>query len=140
MIEACALLHQAQRPRDQDGQVLATYTDYDLVRDLMAEEFATTQQDGLTPAQRQAVEAVIQLQAASGAETVSVLEVAKKLGIDRSSAQRRLSGAARCGYVRNLETRSRQPAAYAKGEDLPEPRTFLPTAQELRNKDDTEPH
>jgi len=134
MISACAILHQTQRKRTENGAILADLTDYTIVRELMADAFAATQQDGLTPAQRQAVEAVETLckESPSGATGVSLTAVKERLGLDKSAAQRRLSGAVRLGYARNLESRPKQPAAYVVGDPLPEPITALPEVADLK--------
>jgi hypothetical protein len=58
LVAASAMLHQAQRRRDDDGTIVASLDDYALVRELLVEAFAAAQQDGLTPAQREAVKAV----------------------------------------------------------------------------------
>ena len=133
LIAACAILHQQQRARTSSGAVEASLEDYALVRELVAETFSSAQQEGLTRAQREAVEAVGVLTSGGplAALGVSAAAVGQHLGIDRSAAYRRLANPLRAGYVRNLETRPRLPAQYVPGDPLPPAQSALPTRDEL---------
>jgi hypothetical protein len=137
LISACAILHQARRPRDDDGAIVATLDDYTAVRELLAESFAAAQQEGITPAQREAVEAVVTLcrdekLAVAG---VSLRQVAEQLKIDKSAASRRLANPLEAGYVRDLNVdnqgkhRTGRKAAYVVGDPLPPPEDALPTVE-----------
>jgi hypothetical protein len=140
LIDACALLHQAQRPRDADGAILATIEDYALVRDLLAESFAAAQQEGLTAAQREAVATVIALCADPKVAEVGVplRRVAEALKLDKSAVSRRLANPIEAGYVRDLNVddkgkhRNGKPAAYVPGDPMPAPEEALPTVDALR--------
>src|SRR5206468_7912547 len=61
LIAACAILHQVQRERAEDGAILAALQDYAIVRDLVHEAFTSAQQDAITPQQREAAAAVADL-------------------------------------------------------------------------------
>jgi hypothetical protein len=134
LVKACALLHQAQRPKAPDGAVLAALDDHAIVRELLAESFAATQQDGLAPAQREAVDAVAALCDERSAYDKGVPQsaVAARLGIDKGSTSRRLANPLAQGYVRDLALKADgkrprgQQAAYVPGEALPAPITALP--------------
>lgn len=130
LIQASALLHQRQRLRDDRGRVVATLEDYRIVHDLVADVLGATVSDGLTPAQREAVEAVTALFAETGGD-VRLRQVAERLGIDESSASRRLTRPRARGYVLNAEDRRGQPARYRPGEDVPAPRPAIPTPEIL---------
>jgi len=52
--------------------------------------------------------------------------VAEKLGLDRSTAQRRLHGARERGYITNQEERRYRPARYVIGDAMPEELDLLP--------------
>src|SRR5262249_46993882 len=58
LIQAHAFLHQLQRGRDAEGRVLADRRDYEAVYALVDDLFGAIAAGGLTPAVRQAVEAV----------------------------------------------------------------------------------
>ncbi len=134
LVQASALLFQRQRGRDTQGRVIATVADYAIVYGLTAELFAATLTDGLTAAQREAVNAVLALSEDTEEDSqrgVSLREVARHLGIDRSAASRRLARAAEKGYVINLEDRKGRPARYVPGEHLPDPRPAIPTPEAL---------
>jgi hypothetical protein len=129
LMSARALLHQAQRPRDPGGAMLATLDDFGLVRDLLAESFAAVQQEGLTASQREAVAAVITLCAdPKVAPTgVSLRQVIAALKVDKSSALRRLANPCEAGYIRDLNVdehgkhRNGRAAAPVPGEPMPPP-------------------
>jgi len=130
LISASALLHQRQRPRDDRGRVVATLQDYATVYDLAAEVFNATAADDLTPAQREAVQAVIDHNKETG-EKASFQDVARRLGIDKSSARRRLIRPRANGFVVNEEERKGYPARLKLGDPLPEVRPAIPTPEAL---------
>jgi hypothetical protein len=134
LVQASALLLQRQRDRDTQGRVIATIEDYTIVHDLTGELFAATLTDGLTATQREAVNAVVALSEGREEDShrgVGLREVAKRLGIDRSAASRRLARAAERGYIINLEDRKGRPARYVPGDPLPDPRPAIPTPSSL---------
>lgn len=131
LITACAVLHQQQRARTVEGAIIATVDDYGIVYDLLAESFSATQQDGITPAQREAVEAVATLNTPQP-DGVTLTAVAGHLDIDKSAAGRRLANPLRAGYVLNLTAGQKgKAAAYVPGEALPPPITALPAPSAL---------
>lgn len=146
LIRTHALLYQCQRERDSSGRVIATLMDYKAIYLLTADLFQATASDGLTPAQRVAVQTVRKL-AAPGSnadvvasikkavsvakEGVTVPQVAKTLGIDRSSAYRRLINPLKQGYVVNLEDKKGRQMRLVPGERLPKERQVLPSLEEL---------
>lgn len=146
LIKAHALLYQFQRERDSRGRVIATLKDYKAIYLLTADLFQATASDGLTPAQRAAVQAVRKLAAPASNgdivasikkavsvanEGITVPQVAKALGIDRSSAYRRLINPLKQGYVVNLEDKKGRQMRLAPGERLPKERPVLPSLEEL---------
>jgi hypothetical protein len=133
LIAASAMLHQTQRERAESGAVIASLEDYRIVREVAHEVFGAAQQDGLTEKQRRAVIAVRALQP-EGNTGVSLATVAKQLGIDKSSASRRLANPLAQGYIKNLEAQKGHPARYAPGDPLPEPVAALPTPEDLERQ------
>ena len=86
----------------------------------------------VSPALRETVVAVAALEQEIGGP-VAVSKLAEKLGIDKSSASRRASVAARDGYLVNAEDKRGRPARLQVGEPLPAERPVLPTPADLEN-------
>ena len=84
----------------------------------------------VSPALRETVVAVAALEQEIGGP-VAVSKLAEKLGIDKSSASRRASVAARDGYLVNAEDKRGRPARLQVGEPLPAERPVLPTPADL---------
>jgi hypothetical protein len=64
----------------------------------------------------------------------TAFEVGKKLGLDRSTALRRLRVAAEKGFVINLEQRKGQPGQYRLTEQEVEAEQLLPSIEEVREE------
>jgi hypothetical protein len=148
LIKAHALLCQHKREKGVGGQVVATLDDYKVIHKLTAELFKATATDELTSAQREAVKAVIELNQPSGKtlkekvihgialaekEGVTVQQVAKHLGIDRSAALRRLTNPLKRGYIVNMEHKKGRPLCLVPGDPLPEDRPALPSPEEVEH-------
>ncbi len=134
LIKAHALLHQANRDIDANGAVVATVVDYAAVRDLVAGLVSEGVDASVPPAVRETVEAVAFLPGldAEGGTGVSIKAIARKLGLDQSAAWRRVQVAITAGYLRNLETRPRQPARIVLGEPMPDEYEILPAPERLQ--------
>jgi len=130
LVRAHALLHQATRDRDEQGRIVATLDDYAAVRELVADLVADEVGATVAEATRAVVQAVQELCPAG--ETVGNKAVAEKLGIDTSSASRRLRVAAVKGYVRNLETKQGVTSKWVPGDPLPEHHELLPPPEALQ--------
>ena len=65
---------------------------------------------------------------------MSLADVAEKLGIDKSSASRRVNQAIKLGYLLNEETIKGKPMRLYAGEPLPEEVQVLPTVEEIAAK------
>jgi hypothetical protein len=129
LIRAHALLHRATRERDREGRIVATLCDYDAIRDLVADIIAEGAGRTVAPVVRETVEAVHGLNKTDGA---TVAEVAGALGVDTSTAWRRVQVAINRGWLRNLEDRPRRPARLVLGDPLPTEAEVLPTFARLR--------
>jgi len=128
LIRAHALLHRATREL-VDGVVIATMADYAAVRDLVTDLVSDAVEQTVSDAIRATVEKVAELTVAGGETTV--VQVAARLGIDKSSASRRVRAALEHGYLKNLEDRRGRPSRLALGDPLPAEVTILPTVEEL---------
>jgi phage/plasmid primase-like uncharacterized protein len=125
LIDAHAMLHQCSRVRDEQGRIVATMDDYQTVRALVVDLMA----NGVGATVPETIRSTVQVVQQADQETgMTVREVARKLQLDRSAAQRRLQGAREKGYVMNLEEKRGRPARYALGEPLPDEVELLPVA------------
>ncbi len=135
LIRSHAILHQAQRGRDEGGRIIATPEDYRAVYETVADVIGDTVQAAVNATTRETVEAVAQLigqaRAANKPAEVSRAQLANALGLDKSAAGRRALRAIHDGYLVNLETRERQPARYAIGDPMPADRPVLPHPDHL---------
>jgi hypothetical protein len=77
------------------------------------------------PRIRETVAAVRELDTAKD-PGIGLSAIAKALGIDKSSASRRVRVAVEDGYLANLEERKGRPARVTLGDPLPEERAVLP--------------
>jgi hypothetical protein len=128
LIRAHALLHRAMRPRDTTGRVVATLTDYAVVRRLVEPLVAAGVGATVAPAVRETVAAVRAL----GTEDITVHQVAAYLRLDKSAAWRRVQRALEDGYLRNREDRRGRPARLEVGDPLPAGVPVLPAARDVR--------
>ena len=145
LIKAHAILHQANRKRDDQGRIVAQLSDYRVVRELVNALISQGVGQTVPKSVRATVEAVFEIcQGDGGPElpptprlngepiTASVAEVAQALRLERSSASRRINQAVTLGYLRNLETKRGQPHRLVVGDALPGEQTIMPTPEELR--------
>ena len=123
LIETHAILHQCSRAKDDDGRIVAQTDDYLTVRALVADLIASGVGATVPETMRATVQAVRDFDLGEG---VTVRRVADVLKLDRSAAQRRLTGARERGYLTNLEEKRGRPARWAIGDPLPEEQELLP--------------
>jgi hypothetical protein len=131
LVRAHALLHRGTRQM-VEGRIVATFEDYEAVRELVAGVIADGVEATVAPSVRETVRAVESL-TASG-ETCSVAEVGRELVLDKSAASRRVAVATRRGYLVNLEDRRGKPARLKIGDPLPEDVPILPAVEALRDR------
>jgi hypothetical protein len=116
-----AMLHQRQRDRLPDGEIIARIEDYAAAHALLAPVFDAISSDGLTPAIRQTVEAVNE-----GEEDITIVTLMERLNLEKSSVWYRVRKACAGGWLVNDETRQGQPARLQRGDSLPECTSTLP--------------
>jgi hypothetical protein len=151
LIKAHAILHQKNRERDENGRIIAKLGDYwavrCLVNDLVSQGVGRTVSEQV----RETVGAVYQLcdeveqevrvtEGIIGGEpmTASVAQIAKALGLERSSALRRIHQCLKRGFLRNLETKKWQPMRLVLGDAVPNERQIMPTTDEIREEMENE--
>jgi hypothetical protein len=133
LIRAHALLHQATREHNAEGEVLATVADYRAVRELVLDLLSAGVESTVPDSVRETVNAVAVLQGEGEEdfEGVSVNAIAKALRLDKASASRRLRSAADRGYLVNLEGRRGRAAKWRTGEPMPDDLVILPEPDAL---------
>jgi hypothetical protein len=130
LIRSHALLHQANRRRDDRGRVVATIEDYAVVRELVEEVFAAGIGATVKPETRETVQAVAALRP-DHEEGVPLPALANRLGLDKSVVSRRWRVARDGGYLVNVEDKRGRPAQLVVGEPLPDDVTILPDPRDL---------
>lgn len=128
VIKAIALLHQAQRPRNERGYVLATIDDYKLARWLLEDIFTATTSSGLTPAIKETVQAVATL--SHGGTTVSEQQLVDHFKLAKATISYRVKRAIGGGWLVNKSTQRGNPAQLVSGAPLPQD-TLLPSAEDV---------
>ena len=130
LIRAHALLHQATRQKDDDGNIVATLDDYAAVRDLVADLVAEGVDATVRPEVRETVEAVGRL-IDGGMVEVRQTDLRSALKLDKSVISRRVAAALDGGFLKNLEDRKGRPARLVLGDPLPANREVLPPPDQL---------
>lgn len=124
-IRSHALLHQANRRRDDQGRIIAEIEDYKVIQELTNDIFSDGVDASIPGIIRETVSAVKSLLPHSNDE-VNVTSIAKYLKLDKSTAWRRVNDAIFRGYLINLEDRKGKPARIKLGDPLPYEMTILP--------------
>jgi hypothetical protein len=144
LIRTHALLHQASRERDEQGRIVATLADYAAIRDLVASLIADGVDLSVPETVRETVTAVAGLiaEASMGKAgylltdvSVTVTQVAEKLGLDKSAALRRVQVALDKGYLDNAEWRRGRPAQLRLATPLPDGGEVLPSVERLEARE-----
>ena len=128
VVRTLALMAQRNRPTAEDVAIVATLDDYSRARRTMAPLFDSVAADGITPAIRETVALVKE------GEEVSNTELARRVGLARSTISYRVSGAIRGSWLKNSESRRGYPACLSRGEPLPEEKSALPEVDEVRRR------
>jgi hypothetical protein len=133
LVSAHAVLHQGTRQRDPQGRIIATLADYAAVYHLVIDIIAQGVQAMVDSRIRETVEVVKELDSPKD-PGIGLGAIAKALGIDKSSASRRVRVAIEEGYLVNLEDRNGRPARITLGDPLPQERAVLPHPDALDGK------
>jgi hypothetical protein len=131
LVKAHAALHLANRERDAAGRVIATVSDYAAVRALVLDLFDVAVQATVSETEQDTVAAVVTLKGTPEAH-VSLSALAKQLSLDKGTVSRRVKVALADGYLRNLETRKKQPIKLVVGDPLPASTPLLPEPNSLQ--------
>ena len=133
LVQAHALLHQANRTRDAQGRIIATLQDYEAVARLVGPLLQRGAKTAVPPALREVIEQVARLEPSNGSG-VTVQTLAREMKRDERWLRRLLAEAASEGYLIDLEERPGpgRPHRYRRSrEPLPTDEPILPTADEV---------
>jgi hypothetical protein len=108
LIQVHAILHQAQRARDNNDRIVATLDDYSSVRDLIEDLLAEGVHTSVPDTVRETVEAVGKL-SGKDLNELTELEIANELQLEKSTASRRIKDAIARGFLENLQDRKGRP-------------------------------
>jgi hypothetical protein len=131
LIRTHAVLHQANRERDEGGRILATVEDYRIVRDLVAGLVAEGVDATVSATVRATVEAVRKLVDEDDGDSVSLSPITEELKLDKSAASRRVRTAIGKGFIKNLEDRKGKLGRYVLGDPMPDDVVVLPEPDEV---------
>lgn len=132
LIKAHALLHQANRDRDPEGNVIAKFTDYNRVYHLIKGPLQMGHETAVPQHIREMVEEVGKANEENELQGISVTKLAKLLGLNKSNASRGATEAKEMGYLKNLEDKRGMPAKYVPANPLPSTVDILPSPKELK--------
>ena len=130
LIQAHAILHQVNRQKDDNGNIIATLDDYEAVHSLVADLIANAVNASVPATVAETVEKVEEI--VSIEEFATVLNVAEKLNIDRRSAARRIKTAIRRGYLKNIEDKKGKPLKIVLDDPLPSKSDICPPVQAVQ--------
>jgi DNA-binding MarR family transcriptional regulator len=133
LIRGHALLHRATRKLDGAGRIIATLDDYTVVRDLVADLVAEGVEATVSTEIRQTVAAVNELHELD-ANGSALVQIAKKLKLDKSVTSRRVNSCIHRGYLKNMEDKKGRPARIVQADPLPEEQELLPSRKTLADR------
>jgi hypothetical protein len=132
LVFAHAILHQANRPRDPDGRVVATLDDYGSVRKLIAVIVAEGIGATVSNDVRETVAAVAAALEHEPGDVVKRAQVQAELELDDRATNRRLAQAVDAGFVENTNPGRGKAGLYKLGMPIPEDVDVLPSVEDVR--------
>jgi hypothetical protein len=112
LIRAHALLHRGTRPRDDKGRIIASVTDYVVIRTLVERLFSEGIEATVPVTVRETVAAVGAC-VGGGVGEVSLTTLAKEMELDKNSVHHRVRKAVDRGFLVNREEKRGLPARIA---------------------------
>lgn len=136
LVAAHAIVHQMRRQRNAEGEVIATYDDYDVVRGLVNDAIT----EGMTLTVRQPVREVVDAVCAltnghPDPVPVTATQIAGYLGVTQQRVQRRIQEATEAGYLvdRREHRRRGTPQQLVPGDPMPTEGDALPDVEAVRS-------
>ncbi|MEO6077200.1 MAG: toprim domain-containing protein [Candidatus Andersenbacteria bacterium] len=133
LITTSAILHQAIRKRNHQNKIIATFEDYEIIRDLIVDILSQGLETTVSQIMRETVQTVERLKKNDLYNQVTFTSIARELSIDKSTAKRRADSAVDAGYLKNGALEKR-PADLSIGDPLPDDHEILPTREELERR------
>jgi hypothetical protein len=134
LIKAHSILYQANRQRNQTGEILADLKDYEAVFPLIADIIQHQTGTAVSPTVRETVETVRKILDESQTNVqpfVTQVQLKERLKLDKASISRRVRTALEAGYLQNIEERPRKPFRLVLGEPMPQDTELLPNPEKL---------
>jgi hypothetical protein len=128
LVATHAALHYATRETDEDGCVVASLDDYEVVHELVDELLGASAGTNTPAWATETWDAI----PSSSEQGISYAALGRVLGIGTDAARDRALKLTDLGHITNLETRSRVAARLVRADPLPEEDRFLPTSQTIR--------
>jgi len=128
LVKAHAVLHAAHRRKDEQGRIIAEPGDYEAVYDLVADIVSYGHGAKADPKVRDLVAVVERL---ADDEGISVKVIAQEMGFYHLRTWRLVQKALKDEFLRNLETRKRQPARLVVGDPIPPDGAVLPSPEKI---------
>lgn len=132
LLVAHTLLHRASRQRDANGCIVATMDDYRAVHGLGHDILAHREDDQVDTIMHETVDAVRQIVLETGQPTTGEA-VGRRLGINKSSASRRIAPALKACLLENLGRRGQPQQLVVTALAAKRP-LMLPTPEELAER------
>jgi hypothetical protein len=129
LLDAHAVLHQANRERDERGRIVATLEDYEAVKRLMDPFVGTASEQGVKEQVRTTVEEAAKIVADKDDESFTIKELQAALEKDNGSTNRRIRAA--YPYIVELDEKQGRSKLYGLGDELPAKVDALPSRAEL---------
>jgi hypothetical protein len=126
-VQTIALLHQRQRARTANGEIVATIDDYRVARALLLWSFYVLGEEICPPVIRETVEAV----RTKDAEPVSEIELARRLGLPKQTISWRVLKALERGWLKNIGPLNRRPYRLIRGNAMPGDEPPLPAVDRV---------
>jgi len=142
LIQAHALLNVANRKTDARGRTVATLEDYEQVRKRVRGVVMENAERGVSKKLRETIKAVAEICGADGepqsgfkTPEASIMQIAKRLKLDRSSAQRRVKQCLSRDLLRPVgEVKKGQKLLVTLGDPVADNDEMLPTVEEIAKK------
>jgi len=134
LIEAHAILHQANRQRNPNGEILADLKDYEAVFPLIADIIQQQSGTAVSPTVRETVETVQKILDKTQTNVppfATQVQLKERLKLDKASISRRVRTALEAGYLQNTEERPNKPFHLVLGEAMPDNMELLPNPEKL---------
>ena len=142
LIQAHALLSVANRKTDAHGRIVATLDDYEQVRKRVRGVVMENAERGVSKQLRETIKAVAEICGADGEPQTgfkipeaSIAQIAKRLKLDRSTAQRRVKQCLNRDLLRPVgEVKKGQKLMVKLGDPVADNDEMLPTVEEIARK------